>query len=90
MAAETQRRITPTAISERLSGDLMALAALYGRANGLGMAMVGVRMRNDQRFFTDKVARGAFTAATYDAAMQWFATNWPDGVTWPDHVWRPK
>lgn len=89
MATKAQRKIRPVTLGDWLSGDLMELATLYGRASNLKLSVVGVRVRNDQRFFTDKVVRGAFTAATYDAAVRWFSNNWPDGVAWPDDVWRP-
>jgi hypothetical protein len=34
-------------------------------------------------------AGGDITVSRYNAAVTWFADNWPEGAQWPDEVVRP-
>ena len=85
MESQTKK---PRGVADDLACNLMLLASAYAQAKRLRLSMVGVHVRNDQRFFTDKVSRGAFTVAVYDATIAWFDAHWPDGAVWPKRVAR--
>lgn len=73
-----------------LSHHLTDLAAAYTSAMNVSLATLSERAAGDWRFF-QQVAAGAlnFRIRSYDRAIAWFSTNWPEGVEWPEGVPRP-
>jgi hypothetical protein len=90
MKAQPKDRPVRNGVAINLADNLTRLATAYGSAKGIKLSVVGVHVRNDQRFFTDKVQRFAFTVAAYDSTIDWFDRNWPKGARWPAGIQRPS
>jgi hypothetical protein len=74
-----------------LLSHLDACARAYGAATGLRLSTIGRKVTNDGQFFTRlRDPKATFTVRKYDAVIQWFDVNWPDGVRWPEGVQRPS
>ena len=76
-------------MEELLRNQLLHLAELYGEASGLPFTRIGSRMMRDSSFLIRIRDGDGFNVKTFDKAVAWFSTNWPDGVIWPDNVERP-
>lgn len=74
-----------------LLANLKSLAGVYAEATGLGLSTVCQRAFGDWRFFErlKDSDRASFTVRKYDAAVVWFAANWPEGSQWPERIARP-
>lgn len=75
-----------------LRENLITLATAYAAAKGMEMATVAQRALGDWRFFQrlEESDRASFTVRKYDAAIDWFAANWPPEAKWPEHITRPR
>ncbi len=73
-----------------LRTQLIATADLYGAATKRSRARVSTLVFNQGQRLA-KIADGALdpTISSFERAMAWFATNWPDDMPWPDGVPRP-
>lgn len=74
-----------------LRAHLLALADAYSTATKMTPATVAQRAMGDWRFFRrlEEDQRASFTVRKYDAALAWFASNWPADAVWPADIERP-
>jgi hypothetical protein len=72
-----------------LKSSLLNIAERHCLATGMSKARLATLIANDGKFFDRIEAGGGFTARTYERALQWFSTNWPDNAEWPAGVERP-
>ena len=68
---------------------LTTLADLYGRALTLEEKTVSSRVFQDSKKLGAIRAGSDITVGRYNAALEWFSANWPEGAVWPDGVPRP-
>ena len=66
-----------------LGGYLIALVDEYCRVTGYKASTVGMRSLSSGTFFDGVRGGTPFTLARFDAAVTWFAANWPAGARWP-------
>lgn len=69
-----------------LRDHLLKCASAFAAATGASLAAIGKKMLNDNTFFPRISRGGGFTVRTYDRALHWFASHWPEGVAWPGDV----
>lgn len=69
---------------------LLTLANEYQRITSVEDKTLSFRMFGDSKKLTALRAESDITTARFNAAIRWFATNWPDGAVWPQTVARPK
>ncbi|MFL5063433.1 MAG: hypothetical protein ACJ8FU_08380 [Xanthobacteraceae bacterium] len=70
--------------------QLLALAAAYERATGLGTSTVSWRVFGDTKKLAAMRDHGAgIQLDRYEKAMRWFSENWPGNADWPESVTRP-
>jgi len=70
--------------------SLLLVARVYAAATGMKLHSVSWKVFQDSSKL-DAVVKGAdLVTRRYEAAMAWFALNWPDHVAWPDDVRRPE
>jgi len=73
-----------------LRNHLIACATAYAAARGIELVTVARLATGDWRFIQRLQDGASFTARKYDAAMTWFAENWPEGTPWPNDAPRPE
>lgn len=74
-------------MEETLTTHLLALADAYVAATGTSIATVSERAGGDWKFFEKLRDRSLnYRVKTYDRAVEWFASNWPDGVEMPSRA----
>lgn len=72
-----------------LISHLLIVAEAFASHRGLSRARVSTLVFNSGTKL-DRIAGGTDVhTATYEAAMKWFAANWPEGAEWPADVPRP-
>jgi hypothetical protein len=78
-------------IETELRQNLLQCAEAYAKARGIGLPTLARMSAGDWRFF-DRLRddEKTFTARKYDEVIEWFSDNWPEGITWPKQVDRPK
>ena len=73
-----------------LIDQIRAVAGAYCAARGLSRSRVSTIVFGDGQKL-DQIEGGAdLTTRRYEAALRWFAANWPEGAPWPRGVPRPK
>lgn len=82
-------RLSKSAMEAELRQNLLRLAEAFAQAAGIGLPTLAQRSAGDWRFF-DRLRddEKTFTARKYDEVVEWFSSNWPDGMVWPDGVSR--
>lgn len=75
-------------MEEELRRALRKIGDIYASASDLKSSTVWARAVGDARFIERIESGKGFTVKTYDAAMEWFSDNWPDGAEWPTDVSR--
>jgi hypothetical protein len=70
--------------------DLLALADEYQRIDPVEDKTLSNRVFADSKKLTALRTTGDITTARFNAAVQWFSDNWPDGAVWPKGIVRPK
>jgi hypothetical protein len=68
---------------------LIATADAWCAATGMSKARLATLVVNDGKFFARLDAGGSCTLRTFERAMRWFSTHWPEAATWPAGVPRP-
>lgn len=71
--------------------NLIAVARAYADAEGIELSTVSSRVFDDSKKLP-AIAEGRadIQLGRYEAAMAWFAGNWPRGARWPKGVPRPS
>lgn len=72
-----------------LQDHLFACGTAYAAAKSLELSTVGRLSAADGAFFERLKDGKTFTARKYDTVMAWFASNWPEGLAWPEGAPRP-
>lgn len=68
---------------------LLTVADEYSRAANVEDKTVSSRVFNDGKKLSAIRCGSDITVGRYNAALSWFAENWPDGAEWPRSVPRP-
>lgn len=73
-----------------LRAQLILVSDLYGQATGKGRQRVSTIVLN-RGSTLDKIADGQadLNTGTFEKAMQWFSSNWPETLEWPVGIKRP-
>ena len=81
-------RIIRTAMT--MLHDFITICDSYCDAVGLSRSRVSTIVLNGGKRL-DAIAAGKSDLATrtYERAMLWFSTNWPDDADWPEGIDRP-
>lgn len=73
-----------------LKGCLLSVADAYAAATGLSRSRISTIVLN-RGATLEAIAAGKadVTTGTYEKAMSWFSSNWPETAVWPDGIERP-
>jgi hypothetical protein len=82
--------LTASRTPEPMRTRLVRLADCFCASKGLARATVSDRVFGGSKVIDRIASGGDCTTGTYEAALLWFAANWPDGVLWPAGVERPS
>lgn len=69
---------------------LLALADEFERVESLEDKTLSFRVFGDSKKLTALRAEADITTGRFNAALQWFADNWPAAAKWPADVPRPQ
>lgn len=69
---------------------LLELADEYQRVVGVGDTTLSFRVFGDSKKLAALRADADITTQRFNAAVTWFAVNWPDGAKWPRDIQRPE
>jgi hypothetical protein len=69
--------------------DLLLLAEAYGITLGVEEKTVSSRVFSDSKKLAALRGGSDITVSRFNATIQWFSDNWPDGAAWPVGVQRP-
>lgn len=69
---------------------LLKLAAAYGKLEDIEEKTVSSRVFDDSKKLAAIRSGKDITVSRYNAALLWFAGNWPSGKKWPAGVPRPE
>jgi len=73
----------------KLTDQLLAVAVKYCEAVRLSRGRVSTLVFGDGMRL-DGIASGKdLNTRSYEKAMLWFSSNWPDALPWPDGIERP-
>lgn len=73
-----------------LTAHLIEVADLYCGKTGLSRARVSTLLFNHGARL-DLIAGGKdLNTRSYERAMLWFASNWPEDLAWPEGIERPE
>lgn len=73
----------------KLTASLLAVSEVYSVATGLSRGRLGTLVFNDGKAFERISAGGDLNTRSFERAMLWFSSNWPESADWPDNVERP-
>ncbi|MBR1193214.1 hypothetical protein [Bradyrhizobium sp. AUGA SZCCT0160] len=75
---------------ESCKQNLLKCAEAYAGRKEVKLTTLGRIIANDSPFFARlHDDRKNFTVRKYDEVINWFSSNWPDGLDWPSAVPRP-
>jgi hypothetical protein len=69
---------------------LLKVAATYGKLTKIEEKTVSSRVFADSKKLRAIRDGADITVGRYNAALEWFSENWPEGKKWPDSVPRPE
>lgn len=69
---------------------LLELADAYQRAVPVEDKTLSFRVFGDSKKLAALRADADITTQRFNAAVGWFAENWPEGAAWPDAIERPR
>jgi len=73
-----------------LREQIVVVADRYAEAAGIGRKRVSTIVLNRGSKLDDIARGGDLATGTFERAMRWFSTNWPQDLDWPDGVDRPR
>jgi hypothetical protein len=78
-------------MEQELIRNLLTVAQAYSAKREVSLATLGRQAAGDWRFF-DHLGDSTktFTARKYDQVMRWFSDNWPEDLSWPASIARPR
>lgn len=68
---------------------LLNLADEYQRVLSVEDKTLSFRVFGDSKKLAALRTDADITTQRFNAAVRWFAENWPDGAAWPDGIDRP-
>lgn len=73
-----------------LREQLITVSDIFAQARGIGRQRLSTIVLN-RGSTLDRIADGDsdLTTGTFEKAMLWFSSNWPDCVDWPADIPRP-
>jgi len=72
-----------------MTARLLALSDCYSAATGMSRSRISTIVFNDGKALGRISAGGDLNTRSFEKAMFWFASNWPEGAAWPEGVDRP-
>lgn len=72
-----------------LREQLLTVADAYLAAGKISRTRLSTIIFNGGLALDRIAAGGDLNTGTFEKAMQWFSTNWPEGVSWPENIDRP-
>ncbi len=69
---------------------LLALADEFQRVVPLEDKTLSFRVFGDSKKLTALRASSDITTSRFNLAFQWFSTNWPADLPWPEGIERPQ
>jgi hypothetical protein len=69
---------------------LVDLAEAYIAHTGRKLSTISTYSANDGKFLGGLKAGNGCTLRKAAVVLAWFDANWPEDLTWPDHIARPK
>ncbi|MGN6775849.1 hypothetical protein [Rhizobium sp.] len=69
---------------------ILKVADEYRRAASVEEKTVSSRVFQDSKKLGAIRSGSDITVGRYNAALEWFSANWPDGAEWPHSVPRPE
>jgi hypothetical protein len=69
---------------------LLKVAETYGKLTKVEEKTVSSRVFADSKKLRAIRDGADITVGRYNAALEWFSENWPEGKKWPDSVPRPE
>ena len=69
---------------------LLLLADVYGKALDIPRKTVSHRVFADSKKLQALHDGADIVTGRFNASMQWFSDNWPEGAEWPADTERPK
>lgn len=70
--------------------QLVSVSDTYCSATGLSRSRVsGIVLSGGTRLDDIAAGKSDLATRTYERAMLWFSTNWPDDADWPEGIDRP-
>ena len=72
-----------------LREQIIVVADRYAEAAGIGRKRVSTIVLNRGSKLDDIAEGGDLTTGTFERAMMWFSTNWPQDLAWPEDIDRP-
>ena len=69
---------------------LITVADAYAKLTGVEEKTVSSRVFADSKKLTAIRSGSDITVGRYNAALEWFSGNWPEGADWPHDVPRPE
>lgn len=69
---------------------LLSIADAYGAALAIEDTTISHRVFNDSKKLGAVRAGKDISVRRYNAAIEWFSANWPEGAVWPHDVPRPE
>jgi hypothetical protein len=76
-------------MKDKLTAQLLDLAARFEAATSQTRATAAKRALNDNTFFARIEGGAGFNITTFDKVVLWFSQNWPEQAEWPKGVERP-
>jgi len=85
------RVMTRILVFMNLRDQLLTVADAYAAARKIGRKRVSTIVLN-RGAKLDQIASGGadINTGTFERAMVWFSTNWPNEAKWPEGVSRPE
>jgi len=68
---------------------ILTLARVYAEAEQIEIKTVSWRVFGDGKKLDALEGGSDIQLGRYNAALQWFASNWPETAVWPTEVPRP-
>jgi hypothetical protein len=69
---------------------ILRVADEYGRVAAVEDKTISSRVFQDSKKLGAIRAGSDITVGRYNAALEWFSTNWPESAVWPVDVPRPQ
>lgn len=72
-----------------MTARLLALSDAYSAKTGMSRSRISTIVFNDGKALGRIADGGDLNTRSFEKAMLWFASNWPEGLEWPAGIERP-